>query len=124
MESHVHFSGSLKEDALAKHVASHDVFVTASTIETQGLTILESMAAGVPVVGVDFLAIPDAVKNGKNGFLFKPFDFVDCANKIEKLSKTELRKKLGKNAIETARAFSLEKIVSQWEKLYAKTAKN
>ncbi|MCR4369064.1 MAG: glycosyltransferase [archaeon] len=123
LESHVSFSGALRESELAKHVAQHDVFLTASTIETQGLTILEAMAAGVPVIGADFLAIPDSVKDGKNGFLFKAFDFVECAKKSEKLLSSQLlRKKLGKGAIETARKYSIEKIASQWEQLYAKIA--
>jgi len=124
LTKHVTFQKPLREQELARHVAKHDIFVTPSTIETQGLTILESMAAGIPCVGADYLAIPDSVKENENGFLFAPFDFVECASKIEKLLKSvSLRKKLGKNAVETARQYSLEHIVSEWEKLYAKTAK-
>ncbi|MAG22330.1 MAG: hypothetical protein CL943_03435 [Candidatus Diapherotrites archaeon] len=124
LSKHVTFQKPLRENELAKHVASHDIFVTPSTIETQGLTILESMACGIPTVGTNYLAIPDSVKENKNGFLFAPFDFIEAASKIEKLLKsTPLRKKLGKNAIETARQYSLEHIISEWEKLYAKTAK-
>jgi len=123
LKKYVEFHKPLKDSELAKHVGKHDVFVTASTIETQGLTILESMACGVPCVGADYLAIPHAIKDNKTGFLFAPFDFIECANKVEKLLKSSsLRQKIGKNCIEEARKYSLEHVVSEWEKLYAKVA--
>ncbi|HZX19384.1 MAG TPA: glycosyltransferase [archaeon] len=125
LEKHVFFQKPLHEKDLAKHVASHDIFVTASTIETQGLTIAESMATGIPCVGTDFLAIPDSIKEGKNGFLFAPFDFFHCAQKIEKLLKNpSLRKKMGKNGVEFARKFSVNSIVTETEELYAETIKS
>ncbi|MBI4209935.1 MAG: glycosyltransferase [Candidatus Diapherotrites archaeon] len=119
ISAHVHFSGALSSPELAEHVAMHDIFATASTIETQGLTILEAMAAGLPCVGPDFLAVPDSIRDGKNGFLFKPYDFVEAAAKIEKLaSSPSLRKRMGGNAIETARKFSVNVVADQTEKLY------
>src|SRR3989344_2341212 len=125
LEKHGFFQKPLHEKDLAKHVASHDIFVTASTIETQGLTIAESMATGIPCVGTDFLAIPDSIKEGKNGFLFAPFDFFHCAQKIEKLLKNpSLRKKMGKNGVEFARKFSVNSIVTETEELYAETIKS
>ncbi len=122
VSGHVHFHAPLGHEKLARHVASHDIFVTASTIETQGLTILEAMAAGLPCIGADCLAIPDSVRDWKNGFLFKPYDFLDLAKKIEKLVSSEkLRKKLGRNAVETAANYSLERIATQMERLYSET---
>ncbi len=116
---HVSFQGPMDSAELARHIASHDIFVTASTIETQGLTILESMAAGLPCIGADCLAIPDAIMEGKNGFLFRPYDFVECANKIEKLlGSSALRKKLGNNSVKTVQKYSVEGIASQTLALY------
>ncbi|MFH1224384.1 MAG: glycosyltransferase [Candidatus Diapherotrites archaeon] len=113
------FNAPMKSDALAKHVAGHDFFVTASTIETQGLTIMESMATGLPCIGADCLAIPDSIKDGVNGFLFKPFDHAELADKMEKLIHSEaLREKMGKAALKTARAFTIEKIAKETEALY------
>lgn len=116
---HVHFHNALPQDELARHVATHDIFVTASTIETQGLTILEAMAAGLPCIGADCLAIPDSIREGRNGFLFRPYDFVELARKAERLiDSAKLRKKLGANAVETAREYSVERIATLNEKLY------
>ena len=125
MGKNVAFNNPLSHDLLPKHVAKHDIFATASTIETQGLTILESMALGLPCVGANYLAIPDSIKENQNGFLFKPYDFVECANKIEKLLKSEsLRKKLGKNAVKTAKNYSVEKVSVTTINLYEKASES
>jgi 1,2-diacylglycerol 3-alpha-glucosyltransferase len=56
------------EDVRLAYRASEALFF-ASTSETQGLVITEAMAAGLPVISVDDLAIADAVANGVNGLL-------------------------------------------------------
>jgi len=124
LSKHVIFQKPLGEKELAKHIATHDVFITASTIETQGLTIAESMAAGIPCIGTDFLAIPNSIEDSENGLLFAPYDFIEAAKKIELLLKSvPLRKRFGKKGIQFARQFSLENIVTETEELYAKTIK-
>ena len=66
------FTGFVPNNVLPAYYSAADAFVTASTFETQGLTVLEAMACGTLVLGANALAIPDEVKNGKNGFLFEP----------------------------------------------------
>ncbi|MBU0635744.1 glycosyltransferase [Candidatus Micrarchaeota archaeon] len=118
------FTGMLRHQKLAKRVASCHIMVTPSTIETQGLTIIEGMAAGLPCVGTNFLAIPVVVKNGQNGFLFPPFDPKACAEKIEKIYRSKsLYKKLSKNAVKTAKPYAAETIALEWEKTYSKIAR-
>ncbi len=120
----VKFQPALGGDALAKHVAEHDIFVTASTIETQGLTILEAMAAGLPCVGADYLGIKDSIRDGRNGFLFRPYDFEELASKLEKLlGSSSLRRKMGKNAVATARKFSVKRMAGEAEALYRRVIK-
>ena len=124
IQKYVEFTGKMTGEKLAKTVAEHDALVTASTIETQGLTILEAMAAGVPCIGANYLAIPDAISYGKNGFLFRPFDFGDLALQVEKLaSSAALRKKLGENALKTAQNFRSEKIVEETLRIYKRAIK-
>ncbi len=85
LSDHVIFTGARRGDDLAKTVGTCHIMVTASTMETQGLSILEAMAAGLPAVGADYLGIPEAIDEGKNGYLFKPFDANDLAQKIVRL---------------------------------------
>ncbi len=124
IEASVEFTGKIVGEKLCKEVAKHDALVTASTIETQGLTILEAMAAGVPCIGANFLAIPDSVKEGENGYLFRPFDFGDLSKKAELLAgSASLRKKLRSNAIRTARKYTARRIAKETLAIYGAAIK-
>ncbi len=68
------FPGFLKGDDLAAAYASADVFFMASRTETLGLVVLEAMAAGCAVVAADEGGIPDIVRDGVTGHLFKHGD--------------------------------------------------
>ena len=48
-----------------------DVFVTASTTETQGLTVIEAMASSMPVVCIEDEAFINTVVPDLNGYMFK-----------------------------------------------------
>ena len=65
------FAGARPWDALGKYYQLGDVFVTASTSETQGLTCLEAMAAKVPVFVKKGSSFEGLVKQGETGFLFE-----------------------------------------------------
>lgn len=121
LQERVFFTGALKGKELVKKVAESNVFVTAATMETQGLTIAEAMSSGMPAVGADKMAVPETIKEGLNGFLFEPFNSKEAAEKINKLfSSKELYEKLSKNSIETAKKNSKEKRVKELEKIYLK----
>ncbi len=81
----VRFLGFVPEEQLPKYYAAADLFCTASTFETQGVVLLEALATGKPVVGADFLAIKEIIRNGRNGEKFKAGDSAACARKIEKV---------------------------------------
>jgi 1,2-diacylglycerol 3-alpha-glucosyltransferase len=65
------FTGFIKDEELPLHYALCDVFTIASKFETQGLVVLEAMACGRPVVGIDFRAVAEIIRNDKDGFLFQ-----------------------------------------------------
>jgi glycosyltransferase involved in cell wall biosynthesis len=66
------FVGYLAGADLAAAYASGDAFLFPSSTETLGLVLLESMAAGCPVVGAERGGIPDIVTDGINGCLYDP----------------------------------------------------
>ena len=66
------FVGYLAGEELASAYASGDAFLFPSSTETLGLVLLESMAAGCPVVGAERGGIPDIVTDGINGCLYDP----------------------------------------------------
>jgi 1,2-diacylglycerol 3-alpha-glucosyltransferase len=111
--------GYIREGRLAYYYAASDVFAFPSKFETQGLTALEAMACGKPVVGADYLAIKEIVKNGYNGYLFDADDPDDCAEKIIKAINEKSR--MRENARKTALDYSVEKCTDKLLKVYEKT---
>lgn len=71
----VHFAGWVDPAAVASHVAAADVFVAPSRrgpdgwVEAQGLSIIEAMALGVPVVASASGGIVDTIDDGESGLL-------------------------------------------------------
>ncbi len=116
------FTGFVKQEHLPSYYAACDCFATASAFETQGLALLEAMACGKPVVGAKAMAIPESVREGKNGFLFQPGDEGECAEKIIRVltMPKSLYAKMGKNARKTAEQFSIPKSTSKMLEVYEK----
>lgn len=62
----------LPREELAKHFRESDIFIYPTRIDTYGFVVIEAMACGLPVITTDIYAIPEMIKNGKNGLLIKP----------------------------------------------------
>ncbi|MDI6883386.1 MAG: glycosyltransferase family 4 protein [Patescibacteria group bacterium] len=90
--------------------------------EPFGLTMIESMACGVPVIAFKKGSTPEVIKDKKTGFIIKPFkngetnyeDFIRAIDNIGKISRKECRKWVEKN-------FTVEKMIDEYEKLYYKS---
>ncbi len=66
------FTGFLRGEALAAAFASGDLFVVPSTTETLGFVVMEAMASGMPVIAANAGGIPDMIRNGEDGILYRP----------------------------------------------------
>lgn len=126
----IHFLGYMgkeQERELKEFYSRADVFVAPSVVaEALGLTILEAMAAGTPVVATRKGGIPLAVKNGTNGYLIRAKNSKQIAQAVNKiLSNETLRKKMSQNAWEIVKKkFTWEKIALKFYNIYKKTKKN
>lgn len=67
----VHWLGAVKHDDLPKHLNATDVALLASSFEGMPLSILESLACGVPVVSTDVGDLSLIVQPGKSGIVVK-----------------------------------------------------
>lgn len=124
LKDRIIFKGFVDRAVIIEEVGQADFFATASTIETQGLVILEAMASGLPVVGVNALAIPEAIKDGENGFVVNPGDYRSMAKRFTDLLRDrELREKMGKASVLLAKEHDLEKAAQKLEEHYKKLAK-
>lgn len=97
------------------HLAS--CFATASTSETQGLTIIEAMAAGIPVVAYDDEAFNTVIKEGVDGYLFS--DKKKYKDSITKLiNNKELRIKMGAEALIKSNEYSSKNYAEKVLEIY------
>ena len=71
INENVIFTGKVPWDLVPLYYAVADIFVTASHTETQGLTVIEAMAASLPVVALNDDAFRNVVIDGLTGYLFK-----------------------------------------------------
>jgi glycosyltransferase involved in cell wall biosynthesis len=110
----VHFHGII--DFPEKVLAQSNIYLHTSISEAFGLTLIEAMACGLPVVSTNGKGNADLIKNGYNGFLVDKFDPEILADKIETiLNDQELRIQMGENA----RKFSLQFGINEYtKKLY------
>jgi glycosyltransferase involved in cell wall biosynthesis len=116
----VHMPGFMNRAALGRIYREYDAFVTASTIETQGIVLLEAMSAGLPVIGVDALAIPELVRDGRDGFVVQAGNEVALASAMGRmLDDAEVRARFGASCREAVRPHVLESVVTRLESLYS-----
>lgn len=88
------------------------IFAFTSSSEGFPNVIGEAMSAGMPVIAYDCVAGPsEMIKDGENGFLIPLFDDKQFVEKLQILMDDPLlRSRMGKNAMESIREFSKEKI--------------
>ena len=119
------FHGFVDRSELPKIYPLYDIFLTASTMETQGLVVLEAMACGLPCVGVNSFALPELIQNDVNGYTVEPGDFYTIAKKsIEILNDVEKFKKFSRNSIEIARGHDIYECAKKLESLYQQVIEN
>lgn len=103
-----------------REMIDFDIFVLSSLKEGFPYVILEAMAAGLPIVATRVGGIPEAVIEGKGGFLVDPGDAKGLASKIAALiGSPELRRSMGEfNRTRVREEFSIERMISQTRKVY------
>jgi glycosyltransferase involved in cell wall biosynthesis len=86
--------------------------------EPFGLVMIEAMACGTPVIGLNRAAVSEVVKNGKTGFVVENIHEMEMAIKnVDLIKRADCRNHVEKN-------FSVEKMADSYEKIYQKTATN
>ncbi len=97
------------------------VVVQKSLKEGFGLTVSEALYKGTPVVASNVGGIPLQIKDGFNGFLFKPKDYRGFSKGIIKLLEDEkLREKLGHNGREFVKEnFLITRLMDNWLDIFS-----
>ena len=126
IQDSVIFTGKVPWDEIPLYYQLSSIFVTASTTETQGLTVVEAMAASIPVVCIEDDSFKIAVVDDLNGYFFNDDkEYVSLINKL--LDDSKLYKRLSNQARVSSESHSskyfAERVLDVY-KIAIKTNKN
>jgi glycosyltransferase involved in cell wall biosynthesis len=113
------FTGQISHNEVIEHCLGADLFVYASTTETQGLVLTEAKACGLPVVAVFGGGISGVIENGIDGYLVPEDQEQFVAHVLRLLRDPALDKAMSVRAREDAQArFSSVAVAKKMESVY------
>ena len=117
------FAGMIDPEKVPLYYQLSDVFVTSSTSETQGLTYIEAMASGVPVVCREDECVKGLVVTSETGYLYNDAEtFATGINSVLAMNKEEYTG-LQQRCREKAKSYSIEIFGKRAETLYQSLVK-
>lgn len=121
LQERVYFTGMIAYQDMPRYLALADAFVTASVTEVHPLSVIEAMAASLPVLGIQSPGVGDTVEDGQSGFIVPHEDLASFTAKMIRLSTDhELRQQMGVQARRAAQAFSIENTTRTMLECYRK----
>lgn len=120
MSRTIRLIGAVAPEQMPLYYQLGEVFVFASKSETQGMVILEAMAAGLPVVAVRSSGIDDVIREGDTGFTTRETrrQWLDAL--IRLLDDPVLRRQMAGRARDFARDHSLDNVARRVKHIYAR----
>ncbi len=126
ISDHVVMTGYMPRNEIVEYYRQSDVFAFASVTETQGLVVLEALAAGLPVVAVAKEGVADALKDGVGCSLIDTVqlkDFVDRLLKI--LRNPEFSMKMSNDGINyVLEHWSMNTMARRLDEIYKEVVKS
>ncbi|MFH2103143.1 MAG: glycosyltransferase [Chloroflexota bacterium] len=119
----IHFLGFINYDQLPAYLKIGDIFVTASVTEVHPLSVIEAMASGLPVMGVQSVGVGDTVDHGITGFLSREDPAAFSALLTRLCLDTDLRKNMSRNAAGSVNKYSIEGTTSKMLSIYEELVK-
>ncbi|MCF6235456.1 MAG: glycosyltransferase family 4 protein [Gammaproteobacteria bacterium] len=125
LENSVQLLGWISGERKIEVFRKTDIHVLPSYNEGLPGSILEAMAAGAPIISTPIGGIPEAVIEGKNGYLINPGDILGLKGALEKLcSDKALRERMGKESLALIdNKFNIKTIVNKVFLLYTELKK-
>lgn len=116
------YAGKPDKSRLVELYSAADILVAPSLYEGFGMTVLEAMACGTPVVASNTSSLPEAA--GEAALLVSPTDVEAIANAIHSLrTDTHLREKLINRGLKRAQSFTWESTAEQAARVYESVLK-
>lgn len=116
----VEFTGRRRRDQLRRYYGASDVFVTTPWYEPFGITPVEAMACGTPVIGSDTGGIRHTVVDGVTGFLVPPRCPASLAGALARMAREEgLAETMGREGMRrAARYFTWTRVARQLDDIF------
>jgi|GEM_PF-312094 len=116
----VTFLGRVRPEAVPEICAAADLFVNASIVDNQPLSILEAFASGLPVVTTATGGIASMVRHEETGLIVPPADAPAMAAAVLRLLRDDgLAQRLARKARETVEDYSWPRVREQWNEVYS-----
>jgi 1,2-diacylglycerol 3-alpha-glucosyltransferase len=120
----VHSTGMIAYEDIPSHLAMGDIFVTTSVSETFGMSTVEAMGAGLPIMAVHSTGTSDIVEDGKTGLLSTE-DLAAFTAKLTYLClHPSLRKEMGLAARQASKQYDIERTTTILLKHYTRLTQN
>ncbi len=116
VEDKVKFIGMISPKIVPMYYQMADIFVSASTSESQGLTYIEALATGTPILCKQDDCLIGVLEEGENGYLFR--NEREFMQKLDEFTVNGNKEELSINARNSVDKFSKESFVVSVEKLY------
>jgi UDP-glucose:(heptosyl)LPS alpha-1,3-glucosyltransferase len=111
----IRFVGHVDGD-IGEYYAQSDVVVLPSLREAFGMSILEAMACGLPVIASPLAGAADLIVEGENGFLARESQALQAA--LIRLRDPMVREEMGRKARQSAEAHSWERAAAEYESFF------
>lgn len=118
LDTQVQLTGNLCPEDVVRACLAADLFVFASTSETQGMVLLEAMAGGTPVVAVRASGVQEVVHDGYNGYKVAESTRSWAQTIATVLADDDELERLAANSREFAREYSVERVSQRMARLY------
>jgi phosphatidylinositol alpha-mannosyltransferase len=113
--ANVVFVGFVTNDELRRYYRTAHIFCAPSTgFESQGIVLLEAMAAGRPIVATSIAGYASVITDGQQGWLVPPGDSMSLAVAMGSLLGNEaLRDRMGRAGLQTAQSYAWDKVATR-----------
>jgi glycosyltransferase involved in cell wall biosynthesis len=123
IEDQVLFTGVVPHEQVPHYMAAADLFVFPSKSETQGLVVIEALAAGTPVVALHATGTDDVLGNGQGGVLVEPDEAAFASAILALLRDPAGLSEMGEAARDVAKRYSIatatERLLAVYEQAIA-----
>ena len=124
IQDRARFIGMIPYHDLPAHLAMCDVFITASVTEVHPLSVIEGMATGLPIMGIDSPGVGDSVTDRETGLLATN-DIASFTAKLTFLcTHEELRNKMGIAARRASEEYDISRTTKLMLKHYGRLTQN